>query len=246
MKSIKSPIILAGMSGALISVLAWGQDASQPPALPPGPLLARPESAQWQVTMSQEKTANVGSDSAVIKVKSVVVQGKIRHEESKDASGFQLTIWCEGKNEYYKTSSSDRFFICSPNLVSIYIDNSKQVFTELDWLRRENFVGIKNINGKPCLVFGEAFQALPAGKIGELLAPETVENNHFKKAELPRIAYIDMETRLPLYYQDGAGNYVYQFGPTPDAPLVLPDEIVTMLKRQEALTKQLSKQPARS
>lgn len=216
--------------------------------LPPGPLLAIPDEAQWQVTVSQEKDpANAtNSERTVELIKSVAISDNVRHEETKDASGSKLSIWCRGEDEIYKSSSLNQFFFCPPSDLQHYITNPGKLFPELDWISTSNFIGSKNVNGKPCLVFGDPPSLITQAQSSELLANETVDISYFKKSELSKIAYIEQETRLPIYYQEGAGSYVYQFGPVPRSPLVLPEEITAMIKLRDERIKRLSIQPARS
>ena len=44
------------------------------------------------------------------------------------------------------------------------------------------------------------------------------------------IAYIDLETRLPLYVQFGDQKRSYQYGAPPQAPLTLPAGLTDALK----------------
>ncbi len=223
--------------------------AQAPTPLPPGPLLAKPDTAQWQVTVSSETLVPgaVTSTRTVSFIKSVTLSGNLRLDETKDASGKSLIVtWCQGTNEFYKMASWGQFSFLNPSDLNYYIANPKQLFPELAWVSSKSFLGLKVVNLKPCLVFGDPAQSLPASLANEFLAPETVDTSYYKKAPLAKIAYIDQETRLPVYYQDGAASYVYQFGPAPASPLVLPDEITKMVKMRDEQTQRLSLKPARS
>jgi hypothetical protein len=245
---MKALIFCAG----LLWILIWGAllpASGQTTPLPPGPLLAKPDAAQWQVTVSSE-TSSPGAPTAnrmVSSIKSVTLSGNVRREETQDASGKSLmVIWCEGRDEYYKMAFWSQFSFLNASDSDHYIPNPKQLFPELAWVSSKSFLGIKLVNDKPSLVFGDPVQSLPASMAGAFLPPETVDASYYKKSPLLKIAYIDQATRLPVYYQEGAGSYFYQFGPAPTSPLVLPDEITQMVKVRDEQTKRLSLQPARS
>jgi hypothetical protein len=246
--------IIAGI--LVIGILACTQTGANGQQTAPysGTLLAKPTSAQWQLTVLQKAADAASTDSQPapaaapqsFEVRSIVVQGKIRHEEDKAANGGLFTIWCLGTMEFYKCPPHDKFLMCSPSDEQFYVVKPGLLFGELAWITKNKFLGKKNIDGKICLVFGEPSQALSPDDLASLLEDETSENGQYKPQTLNRLAYVDENTHLPVYSQDNKAIYLYQFGPPPQGNLTVPPEILAMLKFRDEQARKLSVQPGKS
>jgi hypothetical protein len=72
---------------------------------------------------------------------------------------------------------------------------------------------------------------------GQPVPPET---------KVAAVAFVDLETRLPLIVMFGKEKRIYQYGTPPTADLALPPELANAIKEREKQLKRLTSAPARA
>jgi hypothetical protein len=195
------------------------------PPLPPGPLIQKraPDFASWIIrppsmavpgssssgtsrTQSQKAQEHKESPAAFIKT------GQIIPRQTADdtgrvwntwcVEGLQITVWPGGQNWIIQSRGSD------PTVPTAnYVDYSNTDFPGFDWISQRNYAGIKNVLGRPCIVFADKIIANGALELTDA------------------VAYVDLATRYPIALKVGGEVTQYEFQTPPRAPLVLPPAI---------------------
>jgi hypothetical protein len=262
---MKSEIRLAGI------LVCWGVTMSliaQEPTLPPvpdGPLLKRtPDYSAWSVitkgspAIAEAPPKDGGDDGTNAKANSlpitqskVVKTGKVIVEQNTDARGQLHQIWHVGGLRAMKLPDTDRPLVCPDygggDIYSVNFAASD--FSGLDWISESTYAGMKKYEGRDCIVF--------QGKVSPLsIEAQKEERNAIayakgygeqlpQSSEVPAVAYIDLETRLPLLVTFGNEKRFYQYAPPPQAQLSLPSEITTSLRDYLQRIKRLSAPPSK-
>lgn len=251
---------LASMAAPLCA-----QDAQSPP-LPEGPLLKRtPDFSTWSVRIEDstgdgepansseaggqsagQKKSSLVRDSKVVKTGSTIVETVL------DGQGRRAEVWhYRGiRVEKLPDASEPMILPGGGSAVDIYsIDFTKSDFAGLGWIAADRYAGMAKYNGRTCIVFKASVSPLSAQAQGEqasaiqdaighgIAAPDTVE--------VPAIAYIDLETRLPLLVTFGEQKRTYQYDAPPSAPLQLPPDLANAVKEYAKKIERLSAPPAR-
>ena len=215
------------------------------PPLPEGPLLKRtPNNCVWSVTtqgtlaIDQAKGYKTGASkdekstpsqySKVTKTGSTILEQNVDHQgRANDVwhiNGLRLTKTPAGILIVHDSGGGD--------IYSINFDSAD--FAGLDWISAQTYAGIKKYSERDCIVFkgkvsplSSRDQADEASVIANLRAQgESV----WEVKQIDTLAYIDLETRLPLYAEFGPEKRIYQYGQV-STPLVLPSEYAATLNR---------------
>jgi hypothetical protein len=239
---MKYPILLVGMWLGLATSLC-AQNSKLPP-LPEGPLLKRaPDSSAWTVTFKGNVMDGIGRSESPL-VSKIVKNHSIILEQNTDSSGQQHEVWHVGGLQVSKVPNSVDLIINhdagGTDIYSINFEDSD--FAGLDWLSAATFVGIEKFQGRDCMIFKSQINPLPI-----VTRQEEESINEANKAEglAPReekkvaaVAYIDLETRIPLLVQFGQQKRTYEYGPA--TTLTLPPEVAKALKVYLARIQQLA------
>lgn len=244
------------------------QTATSPnlPPLPPGPLLKRaPDYSTWTVTCQGHalegrqpvKTGPAGEekpkDKDPVTIASTVVKtGSTILELNADADGKRKEIWHVGGLMVMKQPDTAEPVVWPDSVqADIYSVNFANAdFAGLDWISPTTYAGMAKYQGRDCIQFnGDVSPLNPKAReeeaiaIGQAIAfgqpapPET---------KVPAVAYIDLETRLPLIVTFGKEKRIYQYGTPPTADLTLPPELANAVKEREKQLKRLSTGPTRA
>jgi hypothetical protein len=123
-------------------------------------------------------------------------------------------------------------------------------FAGLDWISATTYTGMAKYQGRDCIQFtGEVSPLNPRAReeeaiaIGQAIAFGQPVPQETKVAA---VAYIDLETRLPLIVTFGNEKRIYQYGTPPAADLTLPPELANAVKEREKQLKRLSAGPSRA
>jgi hypothetical protein len=104
--------------------------------------------------------------------------------------------------------------------------------------------------GRDCIQFtGEVSPLNPKAREEEAVAIAQAiffEEPVPPKTKVAAVAYIDLETRLPLVVTFGNEKRIYQYGTPPAADLTMPPELANAVKEREKQMKRLSSGPARA
>lgn len=132
---------------------------------------------------------------------------------------------------------------------SAWTDFSSGDFPGFQWLSNSNYLGSVKLKGHDCMVFKDRVQMEKplARRVfhapGESNStPPPVDPESLK---VPVIAYIDLETRLPVILVSGDKISTYAFGSPPAAPLVFPPDVKTALMNSVQKFRQMLAAPAK-
>ena len=219
------------------------------PPLPPPPLLhPAPDQAQWTMSFDVAPTADAmptatpkrGNDAGgkksfphkitVIKskvVKSRVVKsGKIFEEIETDTEGKQWEKWNVDNQQVSFLNGSDKWLLTNGGDPGMFFtDYARSDFPELLWIAAKNYVAFTKIGGMDCYVFHDKI-VLPGGR-----DPVDVT------------AAVDSTTQWPVYFNVDGWKRTYQFGPPPETPLAVPDNVQAILSQREKALAPLLRRP---
>ena len=239
----------------------FGTPASPPPS---GPLPKRaPDFSQWVATYSNvpasprkqggtpgQESSSTGSNASkpvVTKRVEVTKTGQLRHLVTVEPDGSRSELWFNGDMEVVCLEGWKFPWITQARdpRNPFAMNFSKTDFPEFGWVSAKNYVGIQQLGGRECLVFGEC---LPIEEEEVESASATPGNS----GAVPRArnmrsstAYIDRETRLPVMLVRNGDIVAFQFGPTPQAMLVFPANIRAAIEAQAKEIKHLTSMPPR-
>lgn len=230
-----------------------GQETQKPP-LPSGPLLNRtPAHSAWVVISQNAAADNAVQNQNPASARSEIVKtGDTIREVATDAKGVRQEIWWVGELRITKVPDAPTPLIF-PDFGGgdIYsVDYKTSDFSGFHWISPSSYAGVETWQGKKCLVFKgkvspltelglqQQAQAIAiARELGEPVPAEVL---------VPAVAYIDVQTRLPLFAQFGGEKRTYQYGPAPTAPLQLPQEVVGPLQEYLVRMKRLTAPPTKA
>lgn len=255
---------------ALIVMLGGGILRAQAPAatpsvLPSGPLVAKnaPEFAAWTVTSSavssasttpekDEKTAGLAGEgekkAGPLQVMQIVKTGEIRFV--KITAGTSVSErWCKGAVQIIKRPEWKQLMLSTGEnrADSTRIDFSEGDFGGFDWVSSQNFIGVRKVSGRDCLVFKDQ---IPSEKVSTERVFHTPDGNQESKSNkepemVLAVACTDLETRLPVALTVGKTTTTYKFETPPSAMLSLPAEYEQVLDGHLKRMQSLLKRPGR-
>ena len=256
----------------VVTVTLHAQQAVPPPSLPPlppGPLLKRaPDYATWTVTCKgqpieseelkkavttgEEKPKDKEDKEPVTMASTVVKTGSTILELNTDTSGQRKEIWHVGGLMVMKRSDAAEPTVWPDSVQpDIYSANfADGDFAGLDWISPTTYTGMAKYQGRDCIQFsGEVSPLNPKAREEEAIAIReaiTFGQPVPQEVKVAAVAYIDLETRLPLIATFGKEKRIYQYGTPPTADLTLPAELANAVKEREKQMKRLTSAPARA
>jgi len=253
----------------VVTVTLHAQQAapsSSLPPLPPGPLLKRaPDYSTWTVTSQGHavegrqlaKAVATGAEKskdkeAVPTTSTVVKTGSTILEVNIDTGGRRREIWHVGGMMVMKQSDAAEPIVWPDSVQSdIYSVNFASAdFAGLDWVSATTYAGMAKYQGRDCIQFnGEVSPLNPKAREEELIAIGQAIAFGLpvpQETKVAAVAFIDLETRLPLIVTFGNEKRIYQYGAPPAADLTLPPELANAVKEREKQLKRLSAGPARA
>lgn len=190
--------------------IAFGQEAY--PGGEPVQLRA-PEFARWVITTNPQKGGEGSKES--YDRKTVITKSKsIMHESSVSRSGKRRERWVIGKYQYSQAGPKGEFLpytresfrhTVNPDR---YIDYSVTDFPGFEWVKQENFTGIKKAMGRDCLVYSQDNMT----------------------------AFVSADRRLPVGLVKDGKQFVYEFQPAPQVMLTPPPAVMEDYKKRTAQT----------
>lgn len=234
-------------------------EAPSKPMPPPGPLLApAPGFSQWTITFSYgeaQKETGLATASAApqpitgnmaVRARTIITTktGEIIHEETLTLGGDKTEDWqvhgdyyvkYPGKSFWSAYEKADPTEIASRNRVAMGLPPSG--FRDLDWIGKETYAGETKTDSGYCLIF------VPGG-LNTLNAEDPSQQN--KLGSLPKIAYIDAETRLPVMVRAAGETRVFKFTqPPPTSIQSLPGDLADEIKQGDEIRAQRNAAPQR-
>jgi hypothetical protein len=141
------------------------------------------------------------------------------------ADGRSREKWISGELQVYELASIGRIARCVlPSrfqFSSNYSDFRRSDFEELEWIGKENFRGVKEVEGRKVFEFqmDSGKRRLTPREVAELADPDEPQQGKkpTEQAATGRIytAYLDTRTNLPVYFDDGEIVRTYKFSETP-------------------------------
>ncbi len=254
---IRSVVLAFGLS---ILVARLGAESSDEAPTPREPLLPRaPEMAAWTITYKVDNTKSASTESATpsgqpkyipetLTLREVVKTGNTYHLTSTYSTGRKEESWIVGGKE---VTPQGAYFLCISAGVR-YDDYSKSDFEELTWLSTKFYTGYKKRGKLPVFVFSadNAKRSLTAREkmefeMGSAVAaplgasPDQIKALRKKAADsylaftygnTTSMVQIDASTQMPIEWDDGKIDRVYQFEAPPTETIVLPPEIAAQYK----------------
>lgn len=246
-----------------IALKLHAQEAVPQPSIPPmpsGPLLKRaPDYSTWSVTcyghlMESKEPARATATGEekpkekepVTMASTVVKTGSTILELNTDTQGKRTEIWHVSGIMVMKLPDAANPVVW-PDSGQAYIYSvnfAASDFAGLDWISAKTYTGMAKYQGKDCIEFkGEVSPLTPSAHANEMI--EIGQAKVFglpvpQEIKVPAVAYIDLETRLPLYVQFGNEKRTYQYGTPPSAPQVLPAELAGAVEEYAKRIKRLS------
>lgn len=138
--------------------------------------------------------------------------GKIMLREVRTQDGRVVPTWCVGDLQItvFGGTSTVQAKLVNPDPTvptPNYEDYSDSDFQGFDWIAIGNYTGIKELGGRKCIVFRDTAKNMSA--------------------------YVDLTTRLPVELADGGSIRNYTFKGPPTSELVLPSNVVQLLKNRQ-------------
>ncbi|XHR27152.1 MAG: hypothetical protein ACFUZC_14495 [Chthoniobacteraceae bacterium] len=250
---------LIGIVGLILGTasVVLAQTAPQPNVQFTGEALARaPEFSKWVVSYGKATPGLGGGDLlpqgggkvVVIKTQSII------RERSTEA-GDKVDKWHIGEVQYTVIPTTKQCvtadlaaFQRGVASADYYTDYSQTDFPGMEWVSEKNYVRSLKYMGRDCLVFQDTLSLYTAEELKELQK----DRNGKKRAsfnpadyQIPVLAYVDSQTRLPVLLQRGSELRVYRFAAPPAAMLKPPAEVLQNIKKKTEQDKELSTMPSR-
>ena len=252
---------------SFFSVRAQQPAAAPIPTIPIGPLIrSAPANSRWIIEIKYP-TAKAKAENEVTpkqapppepgtpRVKKILAtrSGAIACEMIFDEAGRKTEKWYANNEQYTRKVGSVEFYSAGNKDVgnANYEYRGSTSFQGFDWISKRNFVGIQKIKEHDCLVFRDRQEeeaildpyAADLKKEMQSFAGDRMEPSPAIGVEVT--AYIDMETRLPLFLQIGEEIRTFSYLDPPQTPLSLPQELTTQLAQRQKLWNALTRAASR-
>jgi hypothetical protein len=251
---------LIGIVGMILGAasIALAQTAPQPNAPLTGEVLAHaPEFSKWTISYGKA-TPGLGGDDispqgggkvvVVTKTKTILCERSTQTGDKVDKwhiEGVQYTVIPKTKQCITADLAAFQRGVASADY---YTDYSLTDFPGMEWVSAKNYVHSLQYMGRDCLVFQDILSLYTAEELREIQK----DRNGKKRAsfnpadyQIPVLAYVDSQTRLPVMLQRGSELRVYRFEAPPGAMLKPPAEVLQNIKKRIEKDKELSTMPAR-
>ena len=216
-----SSLIVVLLILALTGRAASAQTTASPtprPTPPPGPFLDKaPDFSSWTIVMQR---VSAGGKVVAGKAPEILVSITktdqtrhyvVRHRVRKIQDGSQEEVWQQGP---YVVTHESMWKTPQLGFETARENTAAADFPDFSWINTDNFVGVQQVEGVPCLVF----DAMIAGG-----TEKTDENRAIgAKAQIHVHACIDLATRLPKTSLNADMASSYTFQTPPKAMLALP------------------------
>jgi hypothetical protein len=234
------------------------------PALPKGPLLAKPpEFASWvvvhqyadprkaapkkaegQATGAAGEAAGAGFEMARPKQVTFVKTRNILRVETQDELGQTWNRWCQGDSHLVVLPRGKGVVGCEgqDHFNPYYEDYESSPFPGFQWISAENFAGIESVQSRHCLVFRGEVPGLDllspgdANLLRSMLAEGLPVEDRIP-GKKPAVAMVDLETRLPVALEVAGESRQYTFLAPPGVLLSFPKEVQAHFAAREAAWK---------
>jgi hypothetical protein len=239
------PLILCG-SGV------WAQKANPTPAdLPPGPPIEKraPGFSQWLITTTLSGTAALddqavaaSNDAKTPKAPSatkimITKTGNIYRVEHLDEARQLWTVFASGATQIMvwpdRHSAAVLAASNNPDAPNPFITNfSVTDFPGFEWVGWGKYSEMKSYKGMKCIVFQ---------KQQPVDSDDPKPGGGYKTV----IAYVNVETRLPVALVDADEANILEWKPVPKGVLTLPPSAMAVLQQRQKAEQQMAQHAAR-
>jgi hypothetical protein len=232
-------IVLVTLLVANTSSLGSAQDmAVSGSGLPEGPLPApAPNFSQWVITVSdpQAKSKAGGTPEAANPSTHTIITtktGQIIHEEIRSGTEVTVDEWHVGSILYIKSTGSTVWGEITRRSSNFEVFPASG-FRNLDWIKKENYVGTVQCGGHSCLAFVQA-------------RPSKLDLSDANQLDsLDAYAFLDATSRLPVQVRANGLTYFYQFKDAPTEKLALPSDLAEQLQKGQEAEERLNQRMPR-
>lgn len=234
------PVFLTLVAVSFLAGRMFAQEAGEKLTPPSGALLKlAPDYSKWTVNYiyaqaSDPKTPLTGTETHQV---NMTKTRTIISEDIVDGMGRHDSIWHVGPLQYRKPPEQTIWFESSAARGNVEVHSDFRPlpangFRGWDWVGEETYVGTLPLGTVSCLVFA------PEGAKGikGALTKEQV-------AALTTVAFVNVETRLPVMMRVGNVTQQFVFAPPPTAMQELPTDLKEQIKQAEQARQRLY-QPA--
>jgi|GEM_PF-2283888 len=232
MKVLFSTLLIATVSiSAGQTPDSMGPKGDKPPL--PNPILQRaPVLSQWTISSSvpasspnssrqsaqngRSQNSDKNSDKPSFTQISITKSGSTYFEVEVDASGRKWEKWnVNGRQVTFEPGTGKSMVVYSGGGSFFYTDFSTTDFPNLSWISPENYIAFRQVGKVKCYIFRK--EIAPTEDDGKIVI---------------LTAAVDSETQLPIVMDTDGQRSIYQFGPPPAAPLVIPEKVLSLLEQQ--------------
>lgn len=227
---------------------------------PTEPILRRaPDRSEWMIFLRTDRQ-NIKEEASKsgqalgpqgkvapseVKSRSVSKDGNVYREVVEYGDGQTREKWIDGDMQVYETRVSKKIArAVAPDanqISSSYSDYRRSDFENLEWVSKDNFQGVKDFNGRKVFEFttDPAKRKLTAREMTEFVDMDgNKTREQLMKDREDRLngapaytAYLDAQTQLPVYFDDGEVVRIYKFVENPSGKLVAPPPFAVELAR---------------
>lgn len=239
------PLLVCGSS-------LWAQKANPTPAdLPPGPPIEKraPDPSQWLITTTlsgtaalndqanAEKSAKATEGPSMTKIM-VTKTGNIYRVEHLDEARQLWTIFASGATQIMvwpdRHSAAELAVSNNPDAPNPFMtDFSVTDFPGFKWVGWDKYSEMKSYKGIKCIVFRGEQSLVDSGYPSAGRQHRTV------------MAYVNVETRLPVVLVDADEANVFEWKPAPKGMLTLPPSAMAVLQERQKAEQQMALHAAR-
>lgn len=232
--NMKSSLILLLLALLLVSARGWAQNAAKP-APPPGPLVGCSAcNSEWTITFAypdekNKKPPSSPADKAPAylaeRTRSLrtVKTNNVIHETYLAINGNRNDKWYVDAVEFRKKEKERTWLVDrppppeQPNLDPNYTGLPATGFRDLEKVSDKTYLGSTSFDGHNCLVFNLGKDKIDFGKQDEVNSAKD-------------IAFIDLDTRMPVEVRHQGVVQMYAFGEAPAGTQALPEDLTTQIQ----------------
>lgn len=243
-------VVFALMGGFPVSAQTPAPSAPAviPAPLPAGPLLNKraPEFARWTILHKytgsgkdtpkptggeSDSTDSFRASPPRILSRTLIKTRNIYHIVTNYENGKLEDRWVVGNVHSVLTPASTEL-VSGPfaSFDGTDLDISSSDFFGFDWITANIYTGIKEVYGHPCLIFQQTQNKYAMEKFPWLETSITYRNAgkvpDVYKEEVPALAAIDVQTRMPVFLQIGNETRSIQYTPVPNQLQQLPPAFI--------------------
>jgi len=211
--------------------------------MPSAPFVARAaDYSAWRIDVSQKKPASNPSPTPtevggvmgvkisqptpkIIKNSVVTKTGSILRDVITYTDGTTIQNWWIHGKLIRQNPEAGYINIIDPVMDRAAPQFNSSDFEGLAWIDLEHYSGTGKQNGFDCFVYEWKERMVGAGDVGKIknYASLTADISRFKgKPKIPMRAWIEMESKMPLFAEDENATYTYTYLDPPSETLALP------------------------